>query len=181
MRQRWLLIFLFLSAFFIQANAQIDTPPKGKKIDARQKDQIQIDNQLASQHYRDQEYDQARDLYASLYKKTGQIHYFQQYVECLIQEKDFDQAEKELKAFSKKNPNHAKSIADLVYVYTLQGKNDKATKRFNEVLKDLPDNAPTIRGLSNAKLSITISLSWKPIPDNTTTSATACRLCSFTT
>ena len=150
MRQRWLLIFLFLSAFFIQANAQIDTPPKGKKIDARQKDQIQIDDQLASQHYRDQEYDQARDLYASLYKKTGQIHYFQQYVECLIQEKDFDQAEKELKAFSKKNPNHAKSIADLVYVYTLQGKNDKATKRFNEVLKDLPDNAPTIRGLSNA-------------------------------
>ena len=150
MRQRWLLIFLFSFAFLLQANAQIDTPPKGKKIDARQKDQIQIDDQLASQHYREHEYDQARDIYANLYKKTGQVHYFQQYVECLIQEKDYDQAEKELKAFSKKNPNHSKSIADLVYVYTLQGKNDKATKQFNEVLKDLPANAPAIRGLSNA-------------------------------
>ena len=150
MRQRWLLIFLLPFAFFLQANAQIDTPPKGKKIDARQKDQIQIDDQLAGQHYRDHEYDQARDIYANLYKKTSQVHYFQQYVECLIQEKDFDQAEKELKAFLKKNPTHAKSIADLVYVYTLQGKNDKANKQFNEVLKDLPANAPTIRGLSNA-------------------------------
>ena len=150
MRQCWLFIFLFSFAFLFQANAQIDTPPKGKKIDVRQKDQIQIDDQLANQHYRNHEYDQARDIYASLYKKTGQIHYFQQYVECLIQEKDFDQAEKELKAFLKKNPNHSKSIADLIYVYEHQGKNDKATKQFNDVLKDLPANASTIRGLSNA-------------------------------
>ena len=151
MRQCCLFIFLFFSfAFCFQANAQIDTPPKGKKIDVRQKDQIQIDDQLANQHYRNHEYDQARDIFASLYKKTGQIHYFQQYVECLIQEKDFDQAEKELKTFLKKNPNHSKSIADLIYVYEHQGKNDKATKQFNDVLKDLPANAPTIRGLSNA-------------------------------
>ena len=151
MRQCCLFIFLFFSfAFCFQANAQIDTPPKGKKIDVRQKDQIQIDDQLANQHYRNHEYDQARDIYASLYKKTGQIHYFQQYVECLIQEKDFDQAEKELKTFLKKNPNHSKSIADLIYVYEHQGKNDKATKQFNDVLKNLPANAPAIRGLSNA-------------------------------
>ena len=151
MRQCCLFIFLFFSfAFCFQANAQIDTPPKGKKIDVRQKDQIQIDDQLANQHYRNHEYDQARDIFASLYKKTGQIHYFQQYVECLIQEKDFDQAEKELKTFLKKNPNHSKSIADLIYVYEHQGKNDKATKQFNDVLKNLPANAPAIRGLSNA-------------------------------
>ena len=116
MRQRWLFIFLISFVYLLQANAQIDTSPKGKKVDARQKDQIQIDDQLASQHYRDHEYGQARDIYANLYKKTSQVHYFQQYVECLIQEKDFDQAEKELKAFLKKNPNHSKSIADLVYV-----------------------------------------------------------------
>ena len=150
MRQRWLFIFLFSFAFFLQANAQINTPPKGKKVDAQQKDQIQIDDQLANQHYRNHEFDQARDIYANLYKKTGQVHYFQQYVECLIQEKDFDQAEKELKAFLKKNPGHSKSTADLIYVYTLQGKNDKASKQFNEVLKELPANAATIRGLSNA-------------------------------
>ena len=150
MRQRWFLIFILSFAFILQVDAQISTQSKGKKVDAKQKDQVQIDDQLAGQYFREQEFDKARDIYASLYQKTGQIHYFQQYTECLIQLKDFDQAEKELKTFSKKNPNHSKSIADLIYVYTLQGKNDKAEKRLNEVLKGLPANAPSIRGLSNA-------------------------------
>ena len=121
MRQHWFLIFLLSFAFILQVNAQISTPPKGKKVDAQQKDQNQIDDQLAGQFFREHEYEKARDLYANLYKKNGQIYHFQQYTECLIQLKDFDQAEKELKAFSKKNPSHSKSIADLVYVYTLQG------------------------------------------------------------
>ncbi len=150
MRQRWFLIFILSFAFILQVDAQISTQSKGKKVDAKQKDQVQIDDQLAGQYFREQEFDKARDIYASLYQKTGQIHYFQQYTECLIQLKDFEQAEKELKAISKKNPSHSKSIADLIYVYTLQGKNDKAEKRLNEILKELPANAPSIRGLSNA-------------------------------
>ena len=150
MRQHWFLIFLLSFAFILQVNAQISTPPKGKKVDAQQKDQNQIDDQLAGQFFREHEYEKARDLYANLYKKNGQIYHFQQYTECLIQLKDFDQAEKELKAFSKKNPSHSKSIADLVYVYTLQGRNDKAEKRLNEALKELPANTSAIRGLSNA-------------------------------
>ena len=150
MLQRWFLIFFLSFAFIFHVDAQISTQSKGKKVDAKQKDQVQIDDQLAGQYFREQEFDKARDIYASLYQKTGQTHYFQQYTECLIQLKDFDQAEKELKTFSKKNPNHSKSIADLIYVYTLQGKNDKAEKRLNEVLKELPANAPSIRGLSNA-------------------------------
>ena len=150
MRQHWFLIFLLSFAFILQVNAQISTPPKGKKVDAQQKDQNQIDDQLAGQFFREHEYEKARDLYANLYKKNGQIYHFQQYTECLIQLKDFDQAEKELKAFSKKNPSHSKSIADLVYVYTLQGRNDKAEKRLNEALKELPSNTSAIRGLSNA-------------------------------
>ena len=150
MRQRWFLIFLLSFAFILQASAQISTPPKGKKVDAKQNDQTQIDDQLAGQYFREHKFDKARDIYASLYQKTGQIYHFQQYAECLIQLKDLEKAEKELKAFLKKNPTHSKSIADLVYVYTLQGRNDKAEKRLNEILKELPANASIIRGLSNA-------------------------------
>lgn len=150
MKLRWIAIILLSFAFAFQANAQVTTSPKGKRVDARQKEQIQIDEQLASQAFRDHEYEKARDLYADLYQKTNLIHYFQQYIECLIQLKDFDHAEKELKSFAKKNPIQAKTVADLVYVYTLQGKNDKAERYFNDILKELPDNAPVIRGLSNA-------------------------------
>ena len=140
-------LLLFIS---LQVNAQITTAEKGKRMDARQKEQIAIDDQLALQYYRNQEYDKARDIYKQLYEKTERQNYFQQYVECLIQLKNWDQAEKELKSYSKKNPTYYKSLVDLVYVYNLQGKTDKAKKQFNEITKDLPDNAPTIRSLSYA-------------------------------
>ena len=39
-------------------------------MDAQQKEQIQIDEQLASQSYRDQDYEKARDLYLQLFEKT---------------------------------------------------------------------------------------------------------------
>ena len=146
--KHWLFLLLINVACIFQLNAQISTPPKGKKLDAQQKEQIQIDEQLASQYYREQEYEQARDLYEKIYAKTNQIGHFQQYIECLLHLKDYDKAERELKSFAKKNPGYYKAATDLVYVYTLQGKSDKAKKQYDELVKDLPDHAPTIRNLS---------------------------------
>lgn len=150
MKQRWFLIVLINVAFFFQMNGQINTPPKGKKLDAQQKEQLQIDEQLASQYYREQDYEKARDLYSQLFEKTGQTSYFQQHIDCLVYIKEYDRAEKELKSFAKKHPTYYKANTDLIYIYTLQGKSDKAKKLFNDILKDLPDNASTIRNLSYA-------------------------------
>ena len=142
-----IVLMLFMA---LQANAQIDTAPKGKRMDARQKEQIAIDDQLASQYYREQEFDKARDLYKQLFEKTDRPNYFQQYVESLIQLKDYDQAEKELKSYSKKNPTYYKSPVDLVFVYNLQGKTDKAGRQFNDILKNLPEGISNIRNISYA-------------------------------
>ena len=147
MKQRWFLIVLINALFVFQMIGQVSTPPKGKKMDAKQKEQIQIDEQLASQYFRDQDYERARDLYAKLYQKTEQTSYFQQYLECLLSLKDYDNAEKELKAYGKKHPKFYRTNTDLIYIYTLQDKPDKAMKLFNEVLKDLPDNATTVRNI----------------------------------
>ena len=149
MKTRVLHIVLML-LMALQANAQIDTAPKGKRMDARQKEQIAIDDQLASQYYREQEFDKARDLYKQLFEKTDRPNYFQQYVESLIQLKDYDQAEKELKSYSKKNPTYYKSPVDLVFVYNLQGKTDKAGRQFNDILKNLPEGISNIRNISYA-------------------------------
>ena len=62
MNKRWLFLLLINIALLLPLEAQVTTTPKGKKIDARQKEQIQIDEQLAAQYFRDQEYDKARDL-----------------------------------------------------------------------------------------------------------------------
>ena len=150
MSHRWICLFLINIALVFQVSAQITTPPKGKRINEQQKEQIQIDDQQAGRYFREQDYEKARDLYLKLYEKTSQNHYFQQYVECLFFLKDYDKAEKELKSFAKKNPNYYKAVCDLVYIYTLQGKKDKANKQFNEIVKDLPDHASTIRNISYA-------------------------------
>jgi len=142
---------LVVLAFMSQLNAQnITITPKNKKLDAQQKEQIAIDEQLASQYFREQEYEKARDLYEKIYEKTGQIGHFQQFIECLIQLKDYDRAERELKSFAKKTPGYYKPVVDLVYIYTLQGKTDKTKKQYNELVKNLPAQASSIRNLSNA-------------------------------
>ena len=150
MSKHWFFVLLINAAFVIQANAQIGTPPKGKKMSGQQKEQLQIDEQLAAQYYRDQDYENARDLYAQLYERYGQSHHFQQYIECLLQLKDYGKAEKELKSFARKDPSYYRAAVDLVYVYTLEGKADKARKQFNEITKDLPAHASTLRNLSYA-------------------------------
>ncbi len=150
MNKRWLFLLLINIALLLPLEAQVTTTPKGKKIDARQKEQIQIDEQLAAQYFRDQEYDKARDLYKSLYEKSYQNYYLQQYVECLIQLKDYDEAEKALKKSLRDDPTNSKYTADLVYVYKLQDKNDKARKCLNKVLDDLPANGAVIRNFSYA-------------------------------
>ena len=143
------ILFLLINlAFIMPVIAQINMPTKGKKLDAQQKEQIQIDEQLASQYFREQDYEKARDLYEKIFAKTNQTGYFQQYIECLFHLKDYDKAERELKSFAKKNPSYSKAVTDLIYVYTMQGKTDKAKKQYNELVKDLPDHAPTIRNLS---------------------------------
>ena len=153
MKQRWFFILLINATFIMQMSGQISMPSKGKKTNTQQKEQLQIDEQLASQYYRNQDYENARDLYGKLYEKSGQIGHFQQYIECLLQLKDYDKAEKELKSFAKKQPNYYKANTDLVYVYTMHGKTDKAKKLSNEILNGLTDNASSIRNLSYGFLS----------------------------
>lgn len=148
MRLRWFFILLISAAFVLPTKGQIEMPPKGKKTDAQKKEQYQIDEQLANQYYRDQDYEKARDLYGQLFKKSNQTGHFQYYINCLIALKDYSKAENELKSFAKKQPNYNKAHTDLIYVYTLQGKTDKAKKKFDELLKDLPGNSSTIKNIS---------------------------------
>ena len=132
MRKR-ILYILLLFAITAPLCAQITTPTKGRKQNAQQREQIQIDEQLASQYYREQNYEEAMALYKKLYEKTGQPYHFQQYIECCIILKQYKDAERELKKFYNANPNYHKSLVDLVYIYELDGKTDKANKQFNEI------------------------------------------------
>ena len=149
MKLRWLFLILINAAFLLQVSGQAVITPKKEK-EARKKEQFQIDEQLASQYYRDQDYEKARDIYKQLFEKSGQTGHFQMYIDCLIFLKEFDKAEKELKAYAKKHPNYYRADTDAIYIYTLQGKTDKAKKKFNEVMSNLPENPNTVRSISYA-------------------------------
>ena len=149
MKLRWLFFFLINAAFLLQVSGQGGTTSQKEK-EARQKEQFQIDEQLASQYYRDQDFEKARDIYERLYEKSGQPSHLQQYVDCLISLKEYDKAEKELKAYAKKHPNYYRADTDAIYIYTLQGKSDKAKKKLNELLNNLSENPNTIRSISYA-------------------------------
>ena len=145
-----ILHILLLLAITSTLCAQISKPTKGRKQDPAQREQIQIDEQLAMQHYREQNYEEALALYKDLYGKTGQPYHFQQYIECCIIQKEYKEAERELKKFYNANPNYHRSLVDLIYIYQLDGKTDKAKKQFNEIIETLPANSAIVRNIGNA-------------------------------
>ena len=149
MKPRWIhIIALLLLA--LQVNAQISTPPKGKKQKADPNwEQRQIDEQLAAQYYREQDYEKAQELYKKLYNNSKQPYHFQQYIECCLILGQYKDAERELKNFYKNNPTYSRSLVDLIYVYTLEGKADKAQKQFEEMMKTLPENASVVRNFGS--------------------------------
>ena len=127
--------------------AQADDKPEPKH--RHRNEQVQIDEQLAAQHFREQQYEEAQSLYKNLYKKTKQYYHFQQFIESTIALKQYDLAERELKDYGKNNPGQSKIDVDLIHVYTLDGKPDKAEKKFKEMLKRIPDNASVVRTIGN--------------------------------
>ena len=148
--KRLLLLFLLSIAFVPPTIAQSNVVSKKKKKDEQKKEQMLIDEQLASQHFWNQEYEEAQAIYKNLYQKSGEYHYLQQFVDCAVKLKQYKEAEKELKAFQKKNPGQNKAQIDLIYIYTLDDKTDKAKIILDDILKNLPENAAVIRSVGNA-------------------------------
>lgn len=112
--------------------------------------QREIEYQLANQKYKEQEYAEAGKIFLNLYKKYNQQHYLNQYVECMIHTGEYDKAEKALKDYTKKNNTAWKPLADLVYVYTIDGKKNEADKVINNFIKDLPPNKYAIVSMTSS-------------------------------
>ena len=63
MKLRWIHIILLL-LLALQMNAQVTTAPKGKKQKADPNwEQRQIDEQLAGQYFREQDFEKAQEIY----------------------------------------------------------------------------------------------------------------------
>jgi tetratricopeptide (TPR) repeat protein len=120
-------------------------------VAAQQNNQQQLlsKSQLASRYYRDKEYEKARDLYLELYKQNNVSHYFNYYINCLVNLKEYDQAVKDLKKELRKTNNVNLEIT-LGYVYKEKGDIEKSDETYNDIINDLRPNRGTIISVGNS-------------------------------
>lgn len=105
-----------------------------------QSNKRQDDEKLARQFYNAQQYDKARDMYLQLYQEYKYYQYLSRYVDCQCYLNELDAAEKELRAFIKRDntTNKWRAQIDLSFVLYKQNEMDKADKQLRKLTDELP-------------------------------------------
>ena len=104
--------------------------------------------QLASAFFRDKEYNKAAPLYLELYETTKMNYYFDNYINCLVLNGEFDEAEKAIKKQLKRGKDTGLQIT-LGSVYKQKGDIKKANDTFDEVLEKLDKNEGAVISVAN--------------------------------
>jgi tetratricopeptide (TPR) repeat protein len=123
-----LILFVFLSAPG-NGNAQQLEPPR------------QTDAQLAVAYYNAMDYEKAIPLLKEIYRKTSNSYYFRLYINCLVQTRNYKEAEDELNKEMKKNRSANSEL--LVYLgYTLdeQKRHEEAAEKYGQAIESIPPN-----------------------------------------
>lgn len=95
------------------------------------------DEQLALQYYQNKEFDKALDYYEKLYNKKSPQLFYSQYLNCLLETKDFKKAEKIVKKHIKQNPESLNFQIDLGIVYTRSEEPEKAKAEWEKAVKQI--------------------------------------------
>lgn len=112
--------------------------------------QIDVDEKLALQFYQNKEYDKAADIYKDIYNKKPNPFYYDYYLNCLFELKDYKTADKFVSSVAHKNSDNIKYKVEHAYVLQMWGKTDKAKKEYKKLIKDLDSDRKTTIDLSTA-------------------------------
>lgn len=115
--------------------------------------QTGTDEQLAIQFYQNKEFDKALDYYEKLYNKKSPEVYYQPYLNCLLEIKDFKKAEKIAKKQAKQHPDQLNYIVDIGTVYIRNDEPDKAKSTWESAVKSIKYDEQVFN-LANAFLAI---------------------------
>jgi tetratricopeptide (TPR) repeat protein len=115
------------------------------------------EEELAAQYFLNEEYDKAQILYKKLHKKNpASVYTYQNYLDCLLQQKLVSDAEKMVAKQVKRFPYKPLYIVDLGYVQKLQGEDKKAEKLYISAINravDLVKSNPQGDGFAAEQLS----------------------------
>jgi tetratricopeptide (TPR) repeat protein len=103
------------------------------------------DDAAAYQAYEQGEYEKAAVLLGKLFEKNPSDNYFDLYLNTLLKNRKYLEAEKLAKRMIKQQPDHLGYQISLGKVYQENGQQDKALKTFAEVISLLPKEENKIR------------------------------------
>ena len=109
--------------------------------------------QLAFQYYQSKEYEKAAALFEDLFNESSAQVYLSYTINCLIEIKDFQKAEKMINKQIRKNKRDLLNYIELGYLYKIQNKLKEATEQFDYVIKNLPANQNIINSLASSFVS----------------------------
>ncbi len=108
------------------------------------------DEQLAMQLYQARDYVKAAEVYQRLYDKLPSNYYYSYLLFCLVETRDFNQAERLVMKQQKYEKRMLHYLVDLGYIYYREGNGAKAKKHYDEAISKMEPDPVQISDLANA-------------------------------
>jgi pentatricopeptide repeat protein len=131
---------------FAQDRPAANPPP----LPFQQPAQETNDEQLGMQFFQSRDYEKAAEVFARIFEKKPSYYIYTYYLTCLVENREYEKAEKLVKNMRKSDPDALKFSIDLGYIYFREGSPEKAKKQYEDALNKLEANQQQIYDLANA-------------------------------
>ncbi|HTA81949.1 MAG TPA: tetratricopeptide repeat protein [Bacteroidia bacterium] len=112
------------------------------------------DEELAQQYYIDKQYDKAVVYYEKIYAKRPSNYVYHNYLDCLLQTKDYKTAEKTIKKQMHQDPGNLSLWLDMGNAYTLSGDDKSANDSYEKAIKSLTADQSQVLALGQSFIDI---------------------------
>ena len=137
---------LFIPHCYSQDHPTVTHPP----LPFQQPAQETNDEQLGMQFFQSRDFEKAAEVFARVFEKKPSYYIYTYYLTCLVENRDYEKAEKLVKNMRKSDPDALKFSVDMGYIYFREGNPDKAKKQYEDALNKLEPNQQQIYDLANA-------------------------------
>ncbi|MCS6933880.1 MAG: tetratricopeptide repeat protein [Chitinophagales bacterium] len=109
------------------------------------------DEALANSYLAQAEYEKAVELFYALWEKNNyDPKYYAPLLQCYVELKKYDLAEKAVRKMLRKYENEPRYTVELGYIYSLMPDPVKAKEQYDKLIKELKPNEQLIRATANA-------------------------------
>ncbi len=143
-------LILLISVWFSPRVLAQEVPAFPRAETAKSKLEKPDNEKLASEYFRNKEYEKALVLYEQLFEEKQTRFFYTYYIYCLIELGDYKKAFKLVRKQQRENPETLRYIVDEGFLFSLEGNQQKAEKLFDEALDKLTANRSQISDLANA-------------------------------